>query len=287
LTTTEIARAYLQSEPTVAQRIVRAKRTLSDANVPFEVPVGNDRSARLSTVLEVVYVMFNEGYTSTSGDEWTRPDLCAEAVRLGRQLAGLLPKDAEVHGLLALMEIQSSRLRARRGPAGEAVLLLDQDRRKWDRLLINRGIDSLRRAEHLTPERGPYTLQAAIAACHATAFSADETDWKRLVALYNDLAVVAPSPVVELNRAVALAMAYGPNVGLELIEQLGAAHVLDGYHLFHSVRGDLLAKLGQHRDAAREFELAATLTQNEQERQLQLQRAATSLQLATDPRRSR
>jgi RNA polymerase sigma factor (sigma-70 family) len=282
LTTTEIARAYLQSEPTIAQRIVRAKRTLSDANVPFEVPVGNDRAARLSTVLEVVYVMFNEGYTSTSGEEWTRPDLCAEATRLGRQLAGLLPKDAEVHGLLALMEIQSSRLRARRGPGGEAVLLLDQDRRKWDRLLINRGIDSLRRAERLAPQRGPYTLQAAIAACHATAFHSDETDWKKLVALYNDLAVVAPSPIVDLNRAVALAMAYEPNVGLELIEQLGAAHVLDGYHLFHSVRGDLLAKLGQHREAATDFERAAALTQNDQERHLQLQRAATSRRLAAE-----
>jgi RNA polymerase sigma factor (sigma-70 family) len=276
LSTQEIARAYLQSETTIAQRIVRAKRTLSEAGVPFEVPTGAERAARLAAVLEVIYVMFNEGYTSTSGDEWTRPDVCAEAVRLGRLLAGLLPEEPEVHGLLALMEIQSSRLRARRGSDGAVVLLLDQDRRKWDRLLINRGITSLRRADALRPERGPYTLQAAIAACHALAFRPEETDWVQLVALYNELTVVAPSPIVELNRAVALSFAYGPNVGLELIEQLRAAHVLDGYHLFHSVRGDLLAKLGQHREAAAEFELAASLTQNEQERKLQEDRASTS-----------
>ncbi|MGZ4693355.1 MAG: RNA polymerase sigma factor [Acidimicrobiales bacterium] len=273
LTTAEIARAYLEPEPTVAQRIVRAKRTISRAGIPFEVPEGEDRATRLGSVLEVVYVMFNEGYSATAGTDWMRPALCAEALRLGRVLCELAPDEPEVHGLTALMEVQSSRLRSRRGPDGEPVLLLDQDRRTWDRLLINRGLAALDRSRVLGSARGPYTLQAAVAACHAVAFRAEDTDWPRVVALYGELAEVSPSPIVELNRAVAVSMAFGPAAGLDLVDQLCETGTLDGYHLLHGVRGDFLDKLDRHDEAADAFTRAASLTQNASERQLLLARA--------------
>jgi RNA polymerase sigma factor (sigma-70 family) len=273
LTTAEIARAYLVTEPTIAQRIVRAKRSLAQANVPFEVPAGPERAARLASVLEVIYLIFNEGYSATAGDDWMRPALCAEAVRLGRVLAQLAPAEPEVHGLVALLEIQASRIPARTNDAGEPVLLLDQDRRRWDRLLINRGLAALDKAASLDGERGPYVLQAAIAACHTQAFRPEETDWQRIVALYTVLADVMPSPVVELNRAVAVGMAYGPQAGLDVVDQLAAEPALQGYHLLPSVRGDLLRKLGRNAEAQAEFERAATLTRNERERALSARRA--------------
>jgi RNA polymerase sigma factor (sigma-70 family) len=273
LTTEEIARAFLAPEPTIAQRIVRAKRTLSEARVPFEVPRGAELAARLSSVLEVVYLIFNEGYAATRGDEWVRPALCEEALRLGRVLAELTPEEPEVHGLVALMEIQASRLRARVGPAGEPVLLLDQNRARWDWLLIRRGLAALERAEKLGGALGPYALQAAIAACHARARSPEETDWERIAALYDALAQLAPSPVVELNRAVAVAMAFGPEAGLELVDALAEEPSLKAYHLLPSVRGDLLAKLGRSEEARAEFERAAALTRNARERELLLERA--------------
>jgi RNA polymerase sigma factor (sigma-70 family) len=273
LTTDEIARAFLTPEPTVAQRIVRAKRTLTEARVPFETPRGAELAARLSSVLEVIYLIFNEGYTATKGSDWVRPSLCEEALRLGRILAELAPQEAEVHGLLALMEIQASRLRARVGPKGEPVLLLDQNRARWDWLLIRRGLAALARAEALGGTLGPYGLQAAIAACHARARTAEETDWPRIAALYDALAALLPSPVVELNRAVALAMAFGPEAGLELVDELMDEPSLKSYHLLPSVRGDLLAKLGRVEEARSEFERAAALTHNERERELLLTRA--------------
>jgi RNA polymerase sigma factor (sigma-70 family) len=275
LTTEEIARAFLVPTATIAQRIVRAKRTLAEARVPFEVPRGAELAARLASVLQVVYLVFNEGYAASAGDDWVRPALCEDALRLGRILAGLAPAEPEVHGLVALMEIQASRLRARVGPGGEPVLLLDQDRARWDQLLIRRGLAALARAEALGGALGPYALQAAIAACHARARTATETDWPRIAALYDALAQLAPSPVVELNRAVALAMAFGPAAGLELVDALVAAGTLADYHLLPSVRGDLLAKLGRHREARAEFERAASLTRNARERELLLARAAT------------
>jgi RNA polymerase sigma factor (sigma-70 family) len=274
LTTTEIARAYLVPEPTIAQRIVRAKRTLAEAGVPFEVPRGDERATRLSSVLEVIYLIFNEGYTATAGDDWMRPQLCEEALRLGRILAGLAPQEPEVHGLVALLEIQASRAGARIGPSGEPVLLLEQDRARWDRLLIRRGLAALERAEALSAARGPYTLQAAIAACHARARVAEATDWPRIAALYAALTQLAPSPIVELNRAVALSMAFGPAAGLEIVDQLRGEPSLSNYHLLPSVRGDLLAKLSRKDEARAEFERAAALTQNTRERQLLLARAA-------------
>jgi RNA polymerase sigma factor (sigma-70 family) len=274
LTTAEIARAYLVAEPTVAQRLVRAKRTLAEAGVPFEVPRGAELTARLSSVLEVLYLIFNEGYTATAGDDWLRPQLCDEAIRLGRILAELAPAEPEVHGLVALMEIQASRARARVGPSGEPVLLLDQNRSRWDQLLIRRGLAALERAVKLGGEAGAYRLQAEIAACHARAHTGDETDWARIATLYQELARVTPSPVVELNRAVAVGMADGPAAGLKLIEALTSEPSLKGYHLLPSVRGDLLAKLGRVDEARREFERAASLTRNERERALLLQRAA-------------
>jgi predicted RNA polymerase sigma factor len=273
LTTGEIARAFLVPEPTIAQRIVRAKRTLSEARVPFEVPGGAELAARLSSVLEVIYLVFNEGYSATAGEDWVRPSLCEEALRLGRILAELAPLEPEVHGLVALMEIQASRLRARVGPAGEPVLLLDQNRARWDWLLIRRGLAALGRAEKLGGARGPYALQAAIAACHARARAPEQTDWERIVALYDALAQLAPSPVVELNRAVALSMAYGPAAGLEAVDALQSEPSLKTYHLLPGVRGDLLAKLGRLDEARDEFERAATLTRNERERDLLLERA--------------
>jgi RNA polymerase sigma factor (sigma-70 family) len=273
LTTGEIARAFLVPEPTVAQRIVRAKRTLREARVPFEVPSGADRDARLSSVLEVIYAIFNEGYAATAGDDWMRPALCEEALRLGRILAELVPNEPEVHGLVALMEIQASRSGARIGPSGEPILLLDQDRGRWDYILIHRGLAALARAEKLGGALGPYVLQAAIAACHARARTADETDWERIAALYDALAQLAPSPVVELNRAVALAMAFGPAAGLELVDALTSEPSLQRYHLLPSVRGDLLAKLGRLEEARAEFERAASLTRNTRERELLLGRA--------------
>ena len=282
LTTDEIARAFLVPEPTVAQRIVRAKRSLAEARVPFEVPRGDDRAARLSSVLEVIYLVFNEGYTATAGDDWVRPALCEEALRLGRILAELAPQEPEVHGLVALMEIQASRLRARIGPSGEPVLLLDQDRARWDQLLIRRGLAALERAERLGVAPGSYALQAAIAACHARARTGAETDWVRIAALYEALARLTPSPVVELNRAVAVAMAFGPAAGLELVDALTAEPLLAGYHLLPSVRGDLLAKLGRAAEARVEFERAASLTRNARERDLLLARAAGN---ATPPPR--
>jgi RNA polymerase sigma factor (sigma-70 family) len=273
LTTTEIARAYLVPETTIAQRIVRAKRALAQENVPFEVPGAADRPTRLASVLEVIYLIFNEGYSATAGDDWMRPALCAEAVRLGRVLAQLAPTEPEVHGLVALLEIQASRIPARTDAAGVPVLLLDQDRTRWDRLLINRGLAALDKAIRLGGERGPYALQAAIAACHARAFRPEETDWPRIVALYRVLAEVMPSPVVELNRAVAVGMAYGPDAGLDLVDQLAAEPTLQSYHLLPSVRGDLLRKLGRNAEAQAEFERAAALTSNERERELSAQRA--------------
>jgi len=274
LTTEEIARAFLVPEPTVAQRIVRAKRTLSEANVPFEVPRGEELTARLASVLEVIYLIFNEGYAATAGDDWMRPGLCEDALRLGRILAGLVPNEPEVHGLVALMEIQASRTAARLGPSGEPVLLLEQNRARWDQMLIRRGLAALERAEKLGGARGPYALQAAIAACHARARTAEETDWARIAGLYEVLAQVSPSPVVELNRAVALAMAFGPAVGLELADELASEPSLRGYHLLPTVRGDLLAKLGRFAEAREEFERAASLTRNGRERKLLLERAA-------------
>jgi RNA polymerase sigma-70 factor (ECF subfamily) len=278
LTTDEIARAFLVPEPTIAQRIVRAKRTLAEKRVPFEVPRGAERAERLASVLGVLYLVFNEGYTATAGGDWIRPQLCEEALRLGRVLAGLAPEEPEVHGLVALMEIQASRLRARVGPDGEPILLLDQDRARWDQLLIRRGLAGLARAEALggalAGPPGPYLLQAAIAACHARARQAADTDWVRIAALYAGLAQVAPSPVVELNRAVAVGMASGAAAGLTLVDRLAAEPALKGYHLLPSVRGDFLEKLGRREEARAEFERAAGLTRNARERRLLLDRAA-------------
>jgi len=273
LTTDEIARAYLTSESTIAQRIVRAKRTLSDAHVPFEIPRGADFNARLSSVLQVIYLIFNEGYSATAGDDWMRPALCDEALRLGRILAGLVPEEAEVHGLVALMEIQASRAKARVNAAGEPVLLLDQDRAKWDRLLIGRGLAALERSEKLSSIRGPYTIQAAIAACHARAATASDTNWLRISDLYEELADVEPSPVIELNRAVAVSMALGPAAALPLVDALNEEPALKNYHLLPSVRGDLLKKLGRMEEARKEFEKAASITRNVRERTLLLERA--------------
>ncbi|HUZ77078.1 MAG TPA: RNA polymerase sigma factor [Chloroflexota bacterium] len=274
LATDEIARAFLVPEPTVAQRIVRAKRTLASAKVPYEVPQGEDLRARLPAVLEVIYLIFNEGYSATAGEDWMRPALCEEALRLGRVLAELAPGEAEVHGLVALMEIQASRARARLGPGGAPVLLLDQNRALWDRLLIRRGLAALGRAQALGGSQGPYALQAAIAACHARATTPEATDWPGIAALYAELAEVAPSPVVELNRGVALAMAFGPAAGLQVVDALRGEPALAGYHLLPSVRGDLLAKLGRVAEAAVEFRQAAALTRNARERDLLLNRAA-------------
>jgi RNA polymerase sigma factor (sigma-70 family) len=278
LTTEEIARAFLVPEPTIAQRIVRAKRTLAEAHVPFEVPRGAELAARLSSVLEVVYLIFNEGYSATAGDDWLRPELCEDALRLGRILAELVPAEAEVHGLVALMEIQASRLRARVGPSGEPVLLLDQDRGRWDQLLIRRGLKALERAEKLGGALGPYAAQAAIAACHGRARTPEETDWPRIAALYDALAQLAPSPVVDLNRAVALGMAFGPAVGLELADTLTSEPSLQDYAFLPSVRGDLLAKLGRLGEAQAEFARAASLTRNARQRKLLLERAAACRQ---------
>jgi RNA polymerase sigma factor (sigma-70 family) len=285
LTTEEIARAFLVPEPTIAQRIVRAKRTLADKRVPFDVPRGSELAARLSSVLGVIYLIFNEGYSATAGDDWMRPALCEDALRLGRILAGLAPQEPEVHGLVALMEIQASRARARSGPSGEPILLFDQNRAHWDQLLIQRGLSALAIAERLSAtnpdfekmgtEQGPYTLQAAIAACHARARTPEATDWPRIVRLYSTLARVAPSPVVELNRAVAVAMASGPAAGLELVDSLTGERSLENYHLLPSVRGDLLKKLDRFDEARAEFERAASLTQNARERALLLDRAKT------------
>jgi RNA polymerase sigma-70 factor, ECF subfamily len=275
LTTEEIGRAFLVPEPTVAQRIVRAKRTLAEARVPFEVPRGTELAARLGSVLEVIYLTFNEGYSATAGDEWMRPGLCEDALRLGRILAGLAPREPEVHGLVALMEIQASRQAARVGPSGEPVLLLDQNRAQWNQLLIRRGLAALERAEQLGGAHGlgPYALQAAIAACHARARTAEETDWVRITALYDALVQLVPSPVVELNRAVAVAMAFGPAAGLELVDELTAEPALKNYHLLPSARGDLLAKLGRNEEARVEFERAAAMTRNAREREVLLARA--------------
>jgi len=274
LTTDEIARAFLASEPTIAQRIVRAKRTLAEAEVPFEVPRGDDRGERLASVLEVIYLIFNEGYSATAGDDWMRPQLSEEALRVGRILAGLAPEEPEVHGLVALMEIQASRFAARTGPSGEPILLLDQDRSRWDRLLIRRGLAALDRAAALGKPLGPYVVQAAIAACHARALTADATDWAAIVRLYEALAKLVPSPVVELNRAVAVAMASGPAAGLALVDKLSDEPSLKSYHLLPSVRGDLLAKLGRLEEARADFERAASMTRNARERDLLLERAA-------------
>jgi len=277
LSTEEIARAFLVSESTVAQRIVRAKRTLKEAHAPFEVPQGEQLDERLPSVLEVVYLVFNEGYAATAGQSWMRLDLCEEALRLGRVLAGLAPQQPEVHGLVALMEIQASRAKARVGPSGEPVLLLDQNRARWDPLLVRRGLAALEKAERLSRGAfGPYTVQAAIAACHARAGSAEETEWERIAALYDALAQLTPSPVVELNRAVAISMAFGPEDGLELVEALAAEGSLSGYHLLRSVRADLLAKLDRGEEARAEFERAAAMTENERERELLLARAAAA-----------
>jgi RNA polymerase sigma factor (sigma-70 family) len=273
LTTLEIARAFLATEPTIAQRIVRAKRTLAEAHVPFEIPRGLELAARLPSVLEVVYLIFNEGYSATVGEDWLRPSLCEEALRLGRILAELVPKEPEVHGLVALMEIQASRSRARVGPSGEPILLFDQNRAQWDQLLIRRGLAALERAEALGEKRGPYAIQASIAACHARARAPKDTDWPRIVALYNELFQLAPSPIVELNRAVAVGMASGPAAGLELVDALTAAGLLRNYHLLPSVRADLLVKLDRLSEAQTEFERAASLTQNAREKELLLNRA--------------
>jgi RNA polymerase sigma factor (sigma-70 family) len=276
LTTTEIARAFLLPEPTIAQRIVRAKRTLAEARVPFEVPRGAELAARLSSVLEVIYLVFNEGYSATAGEDWIRPALCEEALRLGRILAELAPKEPEVHGLVALMEIQASRLRARTGPSGEPVLLLDQDRSRWDHVLVRRGLAALERAEKLGGALGPYALQAAITACHARARTPTETDWARIAALYDALARLAPSPVVELNRAVAVGMAFGPAAGLEIVDALTSEPSLEGYHLLPAVRADFLTKLDRFDEARAELDRAASLTRNERERKLLLERAASA-----------
>ena len=273
LTTEEIARAYVVPEPTIAQRIVRAKRTLTEARVPFEVPRGIDFTARLSSVLQVIYLVFNEGYSATSGDDWMRPALCEDALRLGRILAELVPTEPEVHGLVALMEIQASRSKARVDASGEPILLLDQDRGRWDQLLIRRGLAALDRVEKLGGTRGSYAIQAALAGCHARAVTPDETDWERIASLYAALAEVSPSPIVELNRAVAVGMAYGPAAGLELVEALRDEPAMKGYHLLPSVRADLLNKLGRRDEARVEFELAASITQNARERNLLLERA--------------
>jgi RNA polymerase sigma factor (sigma-70 family) len=274
LTTVEIARAYLVSESTMAQRIVRAKRTLAKEQVPFEVPQGPELAGRLSSVLEVIYLIFNEGYSATAGDDWMRPDLCEDALRLARLLAGLMPKESEVHGLVALLEIQASRTAARSGPSGEVILLLDQDRRRWDQLLIRRGLAALERAELLGGQAGPYTLQASIAACHARARTAEETNWARIAALYWALSHVAPSPIVELNRAVAVSHAVGPADGLEIVDALRDEPTLADYHLLFSVRGDLLARLKRYDEARVEFERAAELTDNVREQSLLAARAA-------------
>jgi predicted RNA polymerase sigma factor len=273
LTTQEIARAFLVPESTISQRIVRAKRTLADKQIPFEAPRGPDRTARLSSVLQVIYFIFNEGYTATVGDDWMRPALCEDALRLGRILAELAPEEPEVHGLVALMEIQASRARARVNSSGDPILLLDQNRTLWDRLLIRRGLAALDRAVRLGGETGLYVLQAAIAACHARALSPEETDWLRIVSLYDALSAVAPSPVVDLNRAVAVAMAFGPQAGLDLVDALKSDAALANYHLLPSVRGDLLAKLGRLNEARDELERAASLTRNARERGLLLERA--------------
>ena len=276
LTTTEIARAYLVPEATIGQRIVRAKKTLAKAQVPFEVPGADERAGRLSSVLEVIYLIFNEGYSATAGDDWMRPGLCEDALRLGRVLAQLTPQEPEVHGLVALMEIQASRTAARTGPGGRPVLLLQQDRTRWDRLLVNRGLAALARAEELGGARGPYALQAALAACHARAVRPEDTDWERICGLYAILAEVTPSPVVELNRAVAVSMAFGPQAGLDIVDALAAEPTLKGYHLLPSVRGDLLLKLGRAAEARLEFERAAELTGNARERELSADRARSA-----------
>jgi RNA polymerase sigma-70 factor (ECF subfamily) len=275
LTTEEIARAFLAPVATIAQRIVRAKRTLTEARVPFELPRGPERTARLASVLEVLYLVFNEGYSATAGDDWMRPALCEDALRIGRILAALTPTEPEVHGLVALMEIQASRTRARLGPAGEPVLLLEQDRTRWDHILIRRGLDALAHTESLGGALGPYALQAAIAACHARALTAADTDWAKICALYDALAQLAPSPIVELNRAVAVSMAFGPEAGLALVDALRDEAVLRQYHLLPTVRGDLLAKVGRTSEARAEFERAASLTQNARERALLTARAAS------------
>jgi RNA polymerase sigma factor (sigma-70 family) len=274
LTTDEIARAFLVSEPTIAQRIVRAKRTLAEAHVPFEVPRGSEFAERLSSVLQVIYLVFNEGYSATAGDDWMRPELCQDALRLGRILAELVPAEPEVHGLVALMEIQASRSRARVGPKGEPVLLLDQDRARWDHVLVRRGLAALARAEQLGGAQGTYALQAAIAACHARARTGDETDWARIAAIYDALARITPSPIVELNRAVAIGMAFGPAAGLALVDAIAGEPTLKSYHLLPSVRGDFLSKLGRRDEAREEFERAAALTRNTREREFLLGRAA-------------
>ena len=282
LRTDEIARAFLVSETTIGQRIVRAKRTLSAAHVPFEVPQGADFDVRLASVLQVVYLVFNEGYSATSGDEWVRPALCEDALRLGRVLAGLVPDEPEVHGLVALMEIQGSRMRARTDPTGRPIPLLEQQRARWDRLLIDRGLAALARAESFEGTRGPYALQAAIAACHARARTAAETDWPRIVALYDALSQSSPSPVVELNRAVAVSMAYGPAAGLDLVDALATEPSLAGYHLLPAVRGDLLMKVGRFDDAASELARAASMTRNVAERNLLLERSRAAGEAALD-----
>lgn len=284
LTTEEIARAFLVPEPTMAQRIVRAKKTLSEAKVPFEVPHGEELAERLASVLEVVYLIFNEGYAATAGEDWVRPGLCEEAMRLGRILAELAPQEPEVHGLVALMELQASRLKARVGLSGEVVLLLDQNRGRWDQLLIRRGLAALDRALALQVPAGPYLLQAALAACHARAGTAEETDWRQIAALYGALAVLMPSPVVELNRAVAVGMADGPAAGLALVDALASEPALKNYHLLPSVRGDLLVKLGRNEEAHVEFERAAALTKNLKERALLLKRRETALSAAREQR---
>jgi RNA polymerase sigma factor (sigma-70 family) len=282
LRTDEIARAFLVSESTIGQRVVRAKRTLSEAHVPFEVPQGADFDARLASVLQVIYLVFNEGYSATSGDDWVRPALCEDALRLGRVLAGLVPDEPEVHGLVALMEIQGSRIRARTDPTGRPIPLLEQHRARWDRLLIDRGLAALARAESFGGPHGPYVLQAAIAACHARARTADETDWPGIVALYDALAQLAPSPIVELNRAVAVSMAYGPAAGLELVDAVATEPSLQAYHLLPAVRGDFLMKVGRFDEAALELARAASMTRNVPERNLLLARARTAGEAALD-----
>jgi RNA polymerase sigma factor (sigma-70 family) len=286
LSTEEIARAFLVPEPTIAQRIVRAKRTLAEQGIPFEVPRGPDLAARLSSVLEVVYLIFNEGYSATTGDDWMRPALCEDALRLGRILAQLAPEEPEVHGLVALMEIQASRAAARTGPSGEPILLLEQNRTRWDRLLIRRGLAALERAQELGGAGGPYALQAAIAACHARARTADETDWRQIAVLYYALSQRTPSPIVELNRAVAVCMAFGPKAGLEIVDQLTSEPALKGYHLLPTVRGDFLTKLGRFEEARAELERAASLTRNTRERDLLLQRAAECAEKSPRARKS-